>query len=62
MSFPLELVVLHTMPSCSASFQCMLGGSVEACMKNILEWFIGGQTQFGMQSGAKMSLALNEPK
>jgi hypothetical protein len=31
-------------------------------MKNILYWFIEGQTQFGMPGGAKMNLALNELK
>ena len=27
---------------------CMLGGHVEVCIKNILYWFIVGQTHFGM--------------
>ena len=40
----------------------MLADSVEIWTKNSLYWFIKGQTHFGMQRGAKMSLALNEPK
>ena len=47
---------------CLVSFQCILGGSVEVWMKDILYWFIEGQTYFGMPRGAKMSLALNELK
>ena len=31
-------------------------------MKDILYWFVEGQTYFGMPRGAKMSLALNELK
>ena len=31
-------------------------------MKNILYWFIEGQTYFDMPRGAKMILTLNEPK
>ena len=31
-------------------------------MKNFLHDFIEGQTHFGMPAGAKMSLALDEPK
>jgi hypothetical protein len=44
------------------TFQCMLGGSEEVQTKNILHQFIGGQTHLGMPKGAKISLALNEPK
>ena len=39
---------------------CMLRGG--GLMKNILHRFIVSQTHFGMPRGAKMSLALNEPK
>ena len=35
---------------------------MEVCTKNILYWLIEGQTHFGMPRGAKMSLALSEPK
>ena len=31
-------------------------------MKNILYWFIEGETHFGMPRGAKMSLAFNKSK
>jgi hypothetical protein len=31
-------------------------------MKNILHWFNEGCAQFGMPRGAKLHLALNEPK
>ena len=31
-------------------------------MKNILHGFIEGQIQFGIAIGAKMNLAINEPK
>jgi hypothetical protein len=31
-------------------------------MKNILKWFIEGQTHFGISRGAKVSLSLNESK
>ena len=34
----------------------MVEGSVEVWSKNILYWFIEGQTSFGMPSGAKLSL------
>lgn len=48
---------------CFVRFQCMLGGrSVEVWAKNFLCWFIKGQTHFGMLRGAKMDLALDEPK
>jgi hypothetical protein len=40
MTFGRELVVLHTTFPYSVSFRCMLGCSVEVCMKNILYWFI----------------------
>ena len=49
-------------PPWLVSFWCMLRGSVEVWAKNILYQFIEGQTHFGMPRGAKMSLALNEPK
>ena len=35
---------------------------MEVCMKNILYWFIEGQTHFSMPRGAKMNIVLNEPK
>ena len=38
---------------CLVSLQCMPGGSVEVWTKNILNWFIVGQTHFGMPRGAK---------
>ena len=47
---------------CSVSFWCMLGGSEEFCSHIIREWFVEGQTQFGIRRGAKMNLAFNEPK
>ena len=47
---------------CSVSFQFMFGGSVEVWLKNILYWFIMGETHFGMPRGAERSLALNEPR
>ena len=31
-------------------------------MKNILQQFIEGHTHFGMPRGARMTLAVNEPK
>ena len=49
-----ELVVLHTTPSMFVKFMVH--------SKNILYQFIEGQTHFGMPRGAKVSLALNEPK
>jgi hypothetical protein len=49
--------------ACLVSFRSMLGDSfVEVWMKNILKWFIEGQTHFGISRGAKVSLALNESK
>ena len=47
---------------CSVSLPFMLGGSVEVWTKNILCWFIEGQTHFGMPRGARITLALNELK
>jgi hypothetical protein len=42
-----ELVVLHTIFfPCSVTFWCMVGLSVKVWMKNLLYWFIGGQTHF----------------
>ena len=35
---------------------------MEVWTKDILYWFIEGQTHIGMPRGAKMNLALNEPK
>jgi hypothetical protein len=46
---------------CLVSIWCMRGCSVEVWTKNILYWFMKGQTHFGMPRGAKMSLALHEP-
>ena len=40
----------------------MLGGSVEVWAMNILYWSIEGHINWGMWRGAKMNLALNEPK
>ena len=40
---------------------CTMCGGVEVWYKNILNRFIEGQTHFGMPSGAKMILILNEP-
>ena len=54
------LFCLQKLP-CLVSFWCMRGGSVEVWTKNILYQFMKGQTHFGMQRGAKMSLALHEP-
>ena len=48
--------MFHKFLPCLVSFWCMLGGSEEFCTHN------EDQTQFGMPRGAKMSLALNEPK
>ena len=48
--------------SCSMCFWCMLGGSFLIWMTSNLFWFIEGQTHLGVQRGARMSLALNEPK
>ena len=47
---------------CSVNFWCMLGGSVEVWMKNILYWSIKGQVHFGMPRVAKIYLDLNELK
>ena len=44
-----------------SKFLCMVGGSGEASVKNILYWFIENQPHFGMPRGVEMSLALNEP-
>jgi hypothetical protein len=41
----------------------MLGGSsVEICTENLQYRFVEGQNYFGMPRGAKIILALNEPK
>ena len=62
MMFGQELVVLYTTLSMFGKFRCMLGVSVEVRMKNILYQFMEGQPRLGLPRGAKMSLALNEPK
>lgn len=53
---------LHESLACSVSFWCVLKGSVEVWMKNILYRFIECQIEFSMARSAKMSLAVNEPK
>ena len=47
---------------CSVRLRCMLGGSLDVCMKNILYHLIERQTHFGMPRGAKMSPTLIKPK
>ena len=48
---------------CLVRFWCMLGVGVGVWTKNILYRLVEGQTYIGMQSrGAKISLALNDPK
>ena len=58
-----ELVVLHTAPS--MLFVKFLVYDLRQCTqtKDIQYWFIEGQTRYlGIPRGAKMYLALNEPK
>ena len=57
-----ELVILHAKPSVFIKFLGRHEGCVEVWTKNILYWFIEGQTHFGMSRGANLSLALYEPK
>ena len=47
---------------CLVSFWSMLRDGVQVCIKNILYWFIEGQTRLGMPRGIQMSLALTVPK
>lgn len=47
---------------CSVRFQCILEGGEEVWTRSILCQFIEGQTHLGVWKGAKMGLALYEPK
>ena len=50
------------LPSSWTWWSLIIGvGGVEVLTKNILYWFMKGQTHFGMPRGAEMSLALHEP-
>ena len=57
-----EFVVLHTLPSMYGKFSVHAWRLVwKFEQKTFYDWFIEGQTHFGMPRGAKISLVLNKP-